>query len=100
MTIKRGQNTRKDERELTNLSTGLGNGTQVVDEVSLSHTDTSIADGKDLILPVRDDADVEFLATVQGRGVRQGRVTNFVEGIRAVGNQLSEEDLLVGVERV
>ena len=35
--------------------------TYVVDKVSLGHTDTSIPNAKDLVLPVRSEANVEFL---------------------------------------
>lgn len=85
---------------MTDLGTGLGDGTQVVDEVGFGHTDTGITNGEDLVLLVGDDADEEFLASIKSGGVGQGCITDFVEGIGAVGNQLSKEDLLVGVERV
>jgi hypothetical protein len=36
----------------------------------------------------------------ESRRVGERRVADFVEGIRAVGDQLSQEDLFVGVEGV
>lgn len=82
------------------LGTGLGDGTQVVDEVCFGHTDTGITDGEELILLVGRDADAELLAGVKSGRIGQGCITDFVEGVGAIGNQLPEEDLLVGVERV
>lgn len=84
----------------TYLGARLGDGTEVVDHVSLGHTDTSVADGEDLVLLVGDDTDEEFLLRVELRRIGEGGVTNLVEGIGAVGNQLSQENLLVGVEGV
>lgn len=43
----------------------LGDGPEVVDHVGLGHTNTGITDGKDFVLLVRDDADVELLLRVQ-----------------------------------
>ena len=45
-------------KTITNLGTRLGNSTEVVDHISFGHTDTSIADVKDLVLLVGRDADV------------------------------------------
>ena len=55
----------------TYLSTRLGNGAKVVDHVGLGHTDTRIADGQDLVLLVRDDANEKLLSAVKDRGVSQ-----------------------------
>lgn len=84
----------------TYLGAGLGDGTKVVDEVGLSHTDTSVDDRQDFVLFVGNDADVEVLAGLQDGGVGEGRITDLVEGIRRVGDNLPEEDLLVRVEGV
>lgn len=82
------------------LGARLGNGTQVVDHVGLSHTDTSIDNGEDLVLLVGDDTDVQVLVRVEDGGVRQGRVTDFVESIGTIGDNFTKEDLLVAVESV
>ena len=84
----------------TNLSTGLGDRTEVVDHVRLGHTDTRINDSEDLVLLVGDDFDNEVLARVKDRGVGEGRVADLVEGIGGVGDDFTEEDLFVGVEGV
>ena len=55
--------------------------TYVVDKVSLGHTDTSIPNAKDLVLPVRSEANVEFLAAFERGWVGKGSIANFVERI-------------------
>ena len=84
----------------TYLGSGLGNGTKVVDHVSFGHTDTGIPDTEDLVLLVGTDADVKLLFGVEDGGIGQGRVTDFVESIRTVGDQFTQKDLLIGVEGV
>lgn len=73
---------------------------KVVDEVSLGHTDTSVADGEDLVGLVGSDADVELGLSLELGGVGEGGIANLVESIRTVGNEFSKEDLLVAVESV
>ena len=82
------------------LCSGLGDGTKVVDEVGLGHTDTGIDDGEDFVLLVGDDLNDKILARVKDGWVGEGRITDFVEGIGRVGDEFTEEDLLVGVEGV
>ena len=84
----------------TNLSSRLGDGTKVVNHISLGHANTGITDREGLALLVGDNTDEELLLGIEDRGVGQGGVTNFIESIGGVGNQLSKEDLLVGVESV
>jgi len=82
------------------LGARLGNGTQVVDEVGLGHADAAVDDGQGLGLLVGHDLDEEVLLGLQLGGICEGLVADLVEGIAGVGNQLSEEDLFVGVEGV
>ena len=56
--------------------------------------------GKDLVLLVGCDADVEVLARVEDRGLGEGRIANFVESIGGVGDDFTKENLLVAVESV
>lgn len=51
------------------LCTRFGNGTKVVDQVSLGHADTSIADGEHLLLFIRDDANVEVPFRIEDTGL-------------------------------
>ena len=66
----------------------------------LGHTDTGITDGEGLSLLVWDDVDTEVLAGVQLVGIRQSLIADLVEGIGRVGDEFTEEDLLVRVEGV
>ncbi len=51
------------------LGARASNGSQVVDEIGLGHTNTGIADGECLGLLVRDDVDAEVLAAVELAGI-------------------------------
>lgn len=84
----------------THLGTGLSDRTEVVDHVGLGHTDTGITDGENLVLLVGGNTNVELPLAVEGGGVGEGGVADFVEGIGTVGDQLTKEDLLVRVEGV
>jgi hypothetical protein len=80
----------------------LGDGTQVVDKFLLGHTNTGILDGKGIVNLVWDDSDSEVWFEVESASIRVSDrdVSDFVQGIRSVGDQFSEEDFLVGVEGV
>lgn len=67
---------------------------------SLGHTDTGITDGEGLVLLIGDDVDAEILVGVELGGVGQGLIANLVQSIGGVGDQLTQEDLLVGVDSV
>src|SRR5258708_38537364 len=67
---------------------------------SLGHTNAGISDGEGLVLLVWDDVDAEVLAGIELTRVGEGLISDLVKSIRAVGNQLSQEDLLVGVDGV
>jgi len=109
------------------LGSGLGDCSQVVDEVGLGHTDTSVSDGQALVLLVGGDSDVELVLAVEDRLVGERLVSDLVESIRRVGlvitsnvrsaygnngwevegtrrdethDQLSQEDFLVRVKGV
>jgi hypothetical protein len=84
----------------TYFGTRLGDRSKVVNQVGLGHTNTSITDRESLVLLVRGDTDEKLLACVEDRGIGQRRVSDFIEGIGGVGDEFSQEDLLVGVEGV
>eukprot|EP01137_Pigoraptor_chileana_P011499 Opistho-2@62467 len=82
------------------LGARLSDRSEVVDEVSLGHTDASVADDETLVLLVGDDRDLKVLARVKLRGVREALIADLVEGVRCVRDELTKENLLVAVERV
>jgi hypothetical protein len=71
------------------LGSRLGDCSQVVNEVGLGHTDTSVSDGQGLLLLVGSDSDEHFLLRVQDGGVGKGLVSDLVEGIGRVGLRTS-----------
>jgi hypothetical protein len=81
------------------LGTRLGNCTEVVNEFLLGHTDTSIFDDEKVVGSVWDNLDLEVRFVVDGVA-SDGFVSDLIEGIRGVGDDFSEEDLLVRVEGV
>ena len=82
------------------LGAGAGDRTEVVDQVGLGHANTRVTDGQDLVLLVGDDVDEELRLGVELGLVRQGLIADLVESIGGVGDELTQEDLLVGVEGV
>lgn len=69
------------------LSTGLGDGTKVVDQIGLGHTDTGVDDGQGVTLAIRDDVNLQLLAGVQLAGVGQTFISDFVQGLSSKKNQ-------------
>ncbi len=88
------------ERLHEGLRAGLGDGTQVVDEISLGHADAGVHDGEGLVLLVGRDLDEEVLLSLELGGIGEGLIPDLVEGVGRVGDQLTEEDFLVRVECV
>lgn len=100
----KGENSRNISSRVESLHEGLGarlgDSTKVVDEVSLGHANTRVTESEDFVLLVGNDADEELLLGVEDGGVGEGGITDFVEGIRGVGDEFTKENLLVGVEGV
>merc|ERR1712004_955168 len=71
------------------LGARLGDGTQVVDKISLGHANTGINDGEGLGLSVGNNLDVQLLGTLQLGGVSERLVPDLVQSIARVGNQLT-----------
>ena len=67
---------------------------------SLGHANTGIPDGQGLVGLIGDDVDAEILARVELAGVGQGLVADLIQSIGAVGDEFTQEDLLVGVDGV
>jgi hypothetical protein len=82
------------------LSTRLGDGSEIVDELGLGHTNTRVPESKGIVGLIWHDLDAEVGLGLQLLGLSDGLVAELVESVRGVGNELSQEDLLVGVESV
>jgi hypothetical protein len=57
-------------------------------------------DGQSVVGFVWDDPDLEIWLGLELLWIGDGAVSDLVKSIRGVGNELSQEDLLVGVEGV
>jgi len=79
---------------------GLGDGSEVVDQVLLLHANTGVPDGEGVVGSVGNDLDSEVRLSLELLGLGDTLVSDLVEGVRGVGNELSQEDLLVRVESV
>ena len=67
---------------------------------SLRHADARVLDLDREVRLVRDDFDEEVRLRLDFVRVFAGLVPDVVQGIRGIGDQLAQEDLLVGVEGV
>jgi hypothetical protein len=79
---------------------GFGNGTEVVDEITFSHTDSRILDGKSVVGLIWDNLDVKIWLSLELLWLGDRVVSNLIKSIRGVGNKLSQENFFVGVESV
>jgi hypothetical protein len=82
------------------LGARASNGTQVLNQIGLGHTNTGIADGELLVFLVSDQLDFELRFAIQDGLVLQREVSNLVQSIRSVRDQLAQENFLVRVESV
>ena len=80
--------------------TGVGDGAQVLLQLFFGHADAVIGDSQQAIVLIAGEQDAE-IALVHAHGrIGQAFIIKFVDGIRSVGDQLTQEDLLVGVDGV
>lgn len=84
------------------LGAGTGDDSEIVDHFLLGHTDTGIVEGKGVVALVRDDSDLEVGLDIDasGLGVGDRLVSDLVQSVGGIGDQFSEEDVLVRVEGV
>jgi len=73
---------------------------QIVDQIGLGHANARVDQGQRVRVLVGYDLDVELFARVELVRVGERLVADFVQGVRRVRHQLTQEDLLVRVERV
>ena len=89
---------------LHGLHEGLGarlrDRAKVGDHLGLGHADARVNDGERVVRLVGDKANVQLRVGVEHRLVGERLVADLVERVGRVRDQLTEEDLLVGVEGV
>ena len=71
----------------------FGDGSQVLGEVFLGHTDTSVSDVQHIVFFVHLDLNGHFLGGFKGFFVTDGNEADLVQGIRGIRDQLTKEDL-------
>lgn len=64
------------------LRSTLSNSTQVVNKVSLGHTNSSVHDGQGVIIFVRNQFNFQILTAVKLSWVSQTLITNFVKSLK------------------
>ena len=82
------------------LGPRLGNGSQMVNQIGLGHSNPTVFNRERAVGGIRNELDVQLWIGFQYRTVRQRLVPNLVQGIGCIGNQFTKENVLVGIERV
>ena len=78
----------------------MGDGAKVLLQLFPGHADAVIGDGQGAAVLVAGEQDAEIAFVHADRGVGQALIIQLVDGVRSVGDQLTQEDLLVGVDGV
>ena len=78
----------------------VGDGAQVVLQLLLRHAHAVVGDGEGALLLVGDDGDFQLAAVHRHLVVGEGLIGQLVLRVAGVGDELPQEDLLVGVDRV
>ena len=79
---------------------GLGDGADVFDDLFFRHADTVVGDGQRFSLFIGSEADHKLAVPFQQLAVGEGSETQLVDGVAGVGDQLTQKDLVVGVDRI
>ena len=83
-----------------NFSAGARDGAEVALQLLLGHADAVVGDGEGARFLVGGEEDLEVLAPQLDGVVGEGLVGQLVHRVAGVGDQLPQEDLLVGVDGV
>ncbi len=82
------------------VGAGLGDNAEVVLAFGHGHADAVVAHGEGARILVGDDLDGVVAALIGHAVVREGQIAELVNGVGRVGDDLTQEDLLVGVDGV
>ena len=85
---------------LEDQAAGLGDGTQVLLHVGAVHADAVVGNGQRPLLLIGGNGDLKIAPVEADVVVGQGGVGQLVDGVGGVGDDLPEEDFLVGVDGV
>ena len=81
-------------------ASAVGDHAQIVLQIALVHADAVVADGQGTVLLVDGQGDLEVLPLQAHLVVGQAEIAQLVDGIGGVGDDLAEEDLLMGIDGV
>ena len=82
------------------VRTGGCDNTKVIFQIFLIHADAVIGNGQGAVFLVRGNGDLEITAVETDGVIRQGHVGKLIHSVAGVGNDLAQEDLFVGVNRI
>ena len=82
------------------VRTGRGDHAQIVFQVLLAHTDAVVGDRQGPRFGIGFDLDLEVAPVHPHFVIGQRQIAQFILGIAGVGDQLPQENFLVGVDRV
>ncbi len=77
---------------------GMSNSTQVFLKLLRCHADTGIGDGQGVFFVIAINIDLQRDMGVEFRLLGQGKMAEFLQGIRGIGDQLTDKDVSFGVE--
>ena len=80
--------------------TAVSDVSEVLLHLVSGHSDTVVGDGDGACVTVDDDGDLQVALVDSQRGIAEGFVVELVDGIRCIGDQLPQEDFLVGIDGV
>ncbi len=82
------------------LRSGASDRADVLHDLVLGHPDPVVVDHEFVILGIAVDSNVESVVPFVQRGIRESFEAELVERVGRIRDQLSQEDLLVAVERM
>ncbi len=82
------------------LGAGVGDGAEVLGELGRAHAESGVLDDEGLGLVVGGEGDLELALGVVDILLGELEMAELFQGVGGVGNELADEDLLFGVERV
>ena len=82
------------------LAARMGDGAEVLFQLLAGHPDAVVRNGQQAVVLVEGEQDAEILPVHPHRGIGQALEIELVDGVGGVGDQLPQEDLLVGIDRI
>ena len=80
--------------------TGVGDGAEVGFQLLLGHADAVIGDGQGAVVLITGEQDAEIAFVHADGSVGQALIVQLVDGVRSVGDQLPQENFLIGIDGV